>query len=114
VATTHHFEFAGFRYPACFLAVLFPLLMRPAGGQEITGIISGTATDASNAVVPGAVVKLTLDATGESKNVTTDANGIFAFLDIFPGSAPPLGSGTFYFVFDTHTQNVLDNHWPQY
>jgi hypothetical protein len=82
---THHIQFAGFRYPACFLAVLCSLLTLPAGGQEITGIISGTVTDPSDAVVPGATVKLTLDATGESKSVSTEANGTFAFLDVFPG-----------------------------
>src|SRR5258708_6689763 len=82
---THHFQFAGFRYPACLLGVLFSLLTPPASGQEITGIISGTITDQSDAVVPGAAVKLTLDATGESKNVSTEANGTFAFLSVFPG-----------------------------
>jgi hypothetical protein len=83
---THHIQFAGFRYPACFFAVLFSLLTLPASGQEITCIIRGTVTDPSKAVVPGAAVKLTRDATGESKNVTTDADRMFAFLDIFPGS----------------------------
>jgi hypothetical protein len=91
----------------------FPLLMHQRG-QQITGIISGTLTDASGAVVPGAVVKLTLDATGESKSVTTKANGMFAFLDIFAGCAPLLGSGTFYFVFDTYGTNVLDKNWHRY
>src|SRR5260370_2963411 len=82
---THHIQFAGFRYPVCFLAVLFSLLRLPLGAQEITGIISGTVTDPSDAVVPGAAVKLTLDATGEARNVITDANGTFAFLNILPG-----------------------------
>jgi hypothetical protein len=68
----HHIQFAGFRYPACFLVVVFSLLTLPASGQEITGIISGTITDPSDAVVPGAAVKLTLDATGESKAVSTE------------------------------------------
>jgi hypothetical protein len=81
----HHSQFAGFRYPACLLSVLFCLLTLPASGQEITGIISGTVTDPSDAVVPGAAVKLTLDATGESKNASTEGNGTFAFLNVLPG-----------------------------
>ena len=81
----HHIQSAGFRYPACLLSVLFCLLTLPASGQEITGIISGTVTDPSDAVVPGAAVKLTLDATGESKNASTEGNGTFAFLNVLPG-----------------------------
>ena len=41
----HHIQFAGFRYPACILAVLFSLLTLAASGREITGIISGTVTE---------------------------------------------------------------------
>jgi hypothetical protein len=75
---------------------LTALLLPLASGQKITGIISGTVTDPSDAVVAGATVKLTLDATGESKNVSTEANGTFAFLDVLSGqytlsiSAPDL------------------------
>ena len=33
---THHIQFAGFRYPACFLAVLFSLLTLPALPVKLT------------------------------------------------------------------------------
>jgi hypothetical protein len=59
--------------------------MRSACGQEITGIISGPVTDPSDAMVPGAAIKLFLDATGESKNVSTEVNGTLAFLNVFAG-----------------------------
>ena len=67
------------------IAFLLLLVNMPASGQEISGIISGTVTDPSDAVVPGAAVKLTLNATGASQNVSTEANGTFAFLNVLPG-----------------------------
>src|ERR1039457_4531272 len=72
-------------FAAGLIIVLLSLFTLPASGQEITGIISGTVTDPSDAVVPGAAVKLTLDATGESKSVSTEATGAFAFLNVLPG-----------------------------
>jgi Carboxypeptidase regulatory-like domain/TonB-dependent Receptor Plug Domain len=80
----HQRRFAGFG-SASLMAFLLLLANMPAQAQEITGIISGTVTDPSDAVVPGAAVKLTLDATGESKAVSTEATGAFTFLNVLPG-----------------------------
>lgn len=53
--------------------------------QNISGIISGTVTDPTDAVVSGATVKLTQDSTGATMTSTTDSEGSFAFLSVLPG-----------------------------
>jgi hypothetical protein len=47
--------------------------------QVLKGSISGTATDPQGAVVPGAKVTITNNATGASQNTTTDNSGLFRF-----------------------------------
>jgi hypothetical protein len=47
--------------------------------QVLKGSISGTATDPQGAVVPGAKVTITNNATGTSLNTTTDNAGLFRF-----------------------------------
>jgi hypothetical protein len=64
--------------------VLFPLLVLLAAGvsawaqsQATTGVIEGTVSDQSGAVVPGATVTLRNTATNFERVVTTDADGRF-------------------------------------
>ena len=64
-------------------AVLVPL---SAGAQvRITGAITGTVTDQSDAVVPGASVQLTDEGTGVTKEAVTNQSGVFQFLDLNSG-----------------------------
>lgn len=46
---------------------------------QTTGAIAGTVTDASQAVIPGATVKLTNAGTGVEATTTTNATGYFLF-----------------------------------
>src|SRR5687768_6917634 len=46
--------------------------------QSATGEIQGTIVDQSGAVLPGATVTIVNTATGATREVTTDANGLFA------------------------------------
>jgi hypothetical protein len=55
--------------------------------QAPTGIISGTVTDSSGAVVPGANITITDKSTASSRSVPTSADGLF--------SAPSLPAGTY-------------------
>ena len=53
--------------------------------QKITGDISGTVTDSSGAVVKGATVTATNNATGESRNATTSDAGFYRIVELPPG-----------------------------
>ena len=57
----------------------------PAFGQSIFGSIVGTVTDASGAVINGASVTLTNTGTGFERKSTTNAAGIYAFLNLEAG-----------------------------
>lgn len=53
---------------------------------QATTSISGTVTDSSRAVVPGAKVTLSTAATGVERAVTTDSRGVYRFLQVPPGT----------------------------
>jgi Carboxypeptidase regulatory-like domain/TonB dependent receptor len=50
-----------------------------------TGAISGTVTDASGGAVAGAKVLVTGEATGENREVTSDAHGVYLVSTLLPG-----------------------------
>jgi hypothetical protein len=58
-----------------------------AFAQSPTGVIEGTVTDASGAVVPNATISITNKATGVSRDVTANSNGLY--------SAPALNAGDY-------------------
>jgi len=58
-----------------------------AQAQKTTGTITGTVTDASGAVVPGAAIKLINTANGSSRSTTSSSQGDFSF--------PELNAGTY-------------------
>src|SRR5216683_1900755 len=69
--------------------VLVFLVIASAGtAQTFRGGINGIVTDQTGAVVPGADVKATNDATGLSYSTTSSTAGVFAFADL------PLGDYT--------------------
>src|SRR5438105_2687116 len=60
------------------LLLVLMLMARFAGAQDVFGRISGTVTDPSGAVVPGAKVSIVNEATQIRRVVTSDRNGYFA------------------------------------
>ena len=60
------------------------LLVSPTYAQT-TAQLTGTVADASGAVIPGANVSLTDQATGTTRNVQTNRAGLFAFPALTPG-----------------------------
>jgi hypothetical protein len=60
-------------------------LMHAASAQSVTGSITGTVADASNAVVTGATVQLTNQISKQQRTFTTAGNGSFTFADLVPG-----------------------------
>jgi Carboxypeptidase regulatory-like domain/TonB-dependent Receptor Plug Domain len=53
--------------------------------QTVTGSISGTITDSTGAVVPGATVTITAEQTKEERSVNTNDEGRFNFAAVQPG-----------------------------
>src|SRR5579872_1969811 len=70
-----------------FSAVLLCLLSFwiYAVAQAPTGQVNGIVFDETGAIIPGAAVTLTNDATGASRKVTSGADGIFSFPSLQPG-----------------------------
>jgi hypothetical protein len=77
------------------VACLLMLMCASFGGaQEITGTILGTITDATGAVVPGAIVTITdVDKSTVVRTLTTNDDGIY--------SAPNLPVGNYEVVVET-------------
>jgi len=57
-----------------------------AFAQSRGGEINGTVTDSSGAVVPGATVTLTNQATNIQTHVNSNSSGYFVFLNVQPGA----------------------------
>src|SRR5499426_3800380 len=80
VQMNHHKRSSLTSVSSIFVALMFCLVV--ASGQTITGRISGTVRDASNAVVPGATVTVTNEATQVAragfKKVLTSGNVLVA------------------------------------
>src|SRR5208282_1587043 len=54
-------------------------------GQSTYGSITGSVTDASGAIVTDAKVTLTNQGTAEKRTQSTGADGLFTFVNLFPG-----------------------------
>src|SRR5258705_3709363 len=57
-----------------------------ASGQTVTGSISGTVTDPTGGVIPGATVTLSSEKTAQARTATTNTEGRFSFAALQPGA----------------------------
>jgi hypothetical protein len=75
-----------FAFILCLSFTTISLL--PAGAQSTvaTGSIQGTVTDPNGAVVPGAAVTITNQATGQTSKLTSSASGTYASGALIPGT----------------------------
>jgi Carboxypeptidase regulatory-like domain len=77
------------RLASRLVALLFALLLALntfAGAQSATTSLHGTVTDPNGAVIRGATVTLNDPATGFSRTISTDAQGVYQFLEIPPST----------------------------
>ena len=72
------------RWLLCLLIIILTLSAQ-AIAQVSASTITGSVTDPSGAVVPGAKVTATNEATGVSYQMTTTSGGAFAFSSVIPG-----------------------------
>src|SRR5262245_45493180 len=69
------------------MVLLCVLCFQPqADAQTYRGVIRGRLEDPSGAVVPGATVTATNEATGEVRTVQTGANGAYVIVELAPGT----------------------------
>src|SRR5260221_566845 len=61
------------------------VLAATAAAQETRANLSGTVTDTSGSLVPGATIQLTNVGTGVSLTATTNEAGLYRFLFLNPG-----------------------------
>ena len=66
------------RKPILVLVVSSIVLATPAFAQRSTGSIRGTVRDATQSVLPGATVTVVNEETGLSRNVVTNAAGVYS------------------------------------
>ena len=71
---------------ALLTAIVLALVAVPAFGQRDMGTILGTVSDSTGAVVPGATVTISEDATGIEVSVQTNAQGNYIRPLLKPGS----------------------------
>jgi hypothetical protein len=67
-------------------SVIVALAAAPCAAQTIRGTLTGTVTDSSGAVVPGATVTVTNAATGVVDSAVTNQQGSYTFPLLSPGS----------------------------
>jgi len=67
------------------LLVLLPISAAAQIPTAATATVSGTVSDPTGAVVPGAEVVLTDITTNVARTMTTDATGHYAFVSVLPG-----------------------------
>jgi hypothetical protein len=74
------------RIIAVSMMLFFGLFAAVAAYSQVTGAtLGGTVTDASGATVPGAQISVKNNATGVTREVTSDASGLFTVPNVIPG-----------------------------
>ncbi len=74
------------RVVQCVALICSLLCILPVNAQVAGGTLSGTITDPSGAVIPGASVAIANSATGIVRNVTTDSAGFYSAPNLRPGT----------------------------
>ncbi len=92
------------------LAVFFLCLSLTA---QTSTVLSGTVTDPSDAIVPGALVTLTSRTTAAVRTDTADANGAFSFPQLQPGRYDLKAEKTGFKTVISKNLDVLVNTAPR-
>src|ERR1700724_246215 len=68
------------------IAISASILTPQASAQVLYGSLVGNVTDPNGAVVPGAKVTVTEQATGVVTTTTTDPTGVYQYIALQPGT----------------------------
>jgi len=91
----------------CLLTLCGLLTSAKIVAQSTYGMIIGKVTDPSGAVVVGAKVEAQNQATGDTRNATTDSRGEYRFLNVDPGQYTITASAEQFSVFEDKNVVVL-------
>jgi hypothetical protein len=76
---------AAFALGICFAVASMAILSEPVSAQSTYGTVTGSVTDSSGGAVPDARVTLTNLGTSEKRTQTTGSDGLYSFVNLFPG-----------------------------
>ncbi len=83
---TRHFSASRYRpHGILLLIAMFALYIGPSYGQDTNASLTGTVGDQTGAVVPGAKLTLTDEATGAHMDLVTSETGEYSFTNVLPG-----------------------------
>src|SRR6266700_68842 len=68
------------------LIPIMALSFTMASAQQLTATLSGIATDQTDARIPGAIVVVKNDSTGDTRNTKADSSGFFSVTALIPGT----------------------------
>jgi hypothetical protein len=71
---------------AIFVSILSLLFVASGWGQSVNGSISGTVSDPTGAVIPGAELTLTATGTGAVARFTSGQDGLYSFSNLVEGN----------------------------
>src|SRR6266581_3881278 len=76
------------RWTVCLALVVLVLdgSAHPAAAQLTRGFVSGTITDASNAILPGVQITITNNATNIMREAVSSDTGLYRFVAVEPGA----------------------------
>ncbi|MCI0628648.1 MAG: carboxypeptidase regulatory-like domain-containing protein [Acidobacteria bacterium] len=74
------------KWGLCLFALLVAFAGSASAQTAATASVTGTVTDQSGAVVPGAEVELLDTATNSTRKVTADENGVYRFINVVPAT----------------------------
>lgn len=92
-----------------FLAVLCVFFVTSANADELYGRIRGVVTDSTGAALPGVQLTLTNVGTGISKQLTSEPDGGFLFVNLQPGTYQLRASKASFKAFEASGISVIQN-----
>ncbi len=92
--------------PTAFFALIMFLLTSFSISAQSSGDVSGTVTDSSGAIVPGATVTLKNTGTNTVRTTTTGTAGLYSFTNVLPAEYTVTASST---GFNSYAASIVVN-----
>ena len=90
--------------------LILAISFTPCAVAQSSGDISGTVSDSSGAIIPGAVVTLTNVDTNAERTTKTDSAGLYSFPNVQPAEYSVTTGMAGFNNFNTHVQVAVGGH----